>query len=70
LCFTLDAGANVHLLYPEANAKEVVAWIASDLAQYCQNQQYIHDRVGSGAKKNVILYHERAAFLFQNSFVW
>ena len=29
LCFTLDAGANVHLLYPQKNKEEVGAFIAS-----------------------------------------
>lgn len=51
VCFTLDAGANVHLLYPDESAEKVMEWIENELALYCQNQQYIHDRVGSGAKK-------------------
>jgi diphosphomevalonate decarboxylase len=51
LCFTLDAGANVHLLYPNENAEKVMDWIENELASYCQNHQYIHDRVGNGAKK-------------------
>ena len=50
-CFTLDAGANVHLLYPEAEKEGVEAFIASDLAQFCQKGHYIKDRVGNGAKK-------------------
>lgn len=51
VCFTLDAGANVHLLYPNENADTVMNWIETILAPYCQNQQYIHDSVGGGAKK-------------------
>jgi len=51
LCFTLDAGANVHLLYPNENAEKVMDWIENEWASYCQNHQYIHDRVGNGAKK-------------------
>lgn len=50
LCFTLDAGANVHLLYPDSFAETVQAFIRSDLASYCQDGQYIDDQVGSGAK--------------------
>ncbi|MFP9115765.1 diphosphomevalonate decarboxylase [Flavobacterium sp. RHBU_3] len=49
VCFTLDAGANVHVLYPEANKAEVLQFIANDLAVFCQNGQYIEDQVGSGA---------------------
>ena len=51
ICFTLDAGANVHILYPQ-NEKEVVQnFIEKELANYCQKKQYICDSVGFGAKK-------------------
>jgi diphosphomevalonate decarboxylase len=51
LCFTLDAGANVHVLYPE-NEKEVVhQFVKNELVALCQNQQYICDRIGFGAKR-------------------
>ncbi len=49
LCFTLDAGANVHLLYPEKEKKETLEFIKSELLRYCQNSQYITDEVGKGA---------------------
>lgn len=49
VCFTLDAGANVHMLYPAANKDAVDGLIKSKLAQYCQNEHYICDRVGNGA---------------------
>ena len=51
LCFTLDAGANVHLLYPEREKKSILQLIKNDLINYCQNQQFIIDQVGFGAKK-------------------
>ncbi len=51
VCFTLDAGANVHVLYPEEHKKEVLKFIAEELAQYCENGQYINDQVGKGAVK-------------------
>lgn len=50
LCFTLDAGANVHLLYPKDHYTAVQAFIQSDLVAFCQDGQYIDDQVGSGAK--------------------
>ena len=50
LCFTLDAGANVHLLYPDNYKKTVLNFIDNELIVYCENQQYICDEVGSGAK--------------------
>lgn len=49
LCFTLDAGANVHLLYPEAHKKEVHDFIENQLKQHCEDGFYIHDRCGEGA---------------------
>ena len=51
LCFTLDAGANLHLLYPENEAKEIIRFINTELVVYCQNGHYICDRIGFGAKK-------------------
>ncbi|MCG9970497.1 diphosphomevalonate/mevalonate 3,5-bisphosphate decarboxylase family protein [Christiangramia crocea] len=51
VCFTLDAGANVHLLYPSANETKVLEFIKNELVAYCQNGHYICDRVGTGAKK-------------------
>ncbi len=51
LCFTLDAGANVHLLYPESEADQVYEFINNELVVYCQNGHYICDRIGFGAKQ-------------------
>ena len=51
VCFTLDAGANVHVLYPEDHETKVLEFINNELVVYCQNGQYICDQVGSGAKK-------------------
>ncbi len=49
VCFTLDAGANVHVLYPEAVAKEVYPFIRQELLKYCQQGQHLCDRTGPGA---------------------
>ena len=51
VCFTLDAGANVHLLFPKAYKVEIMDWIVSDLAAYCQQQHYIADEIGEGAER-------------------
>lgn len=50
VCFTLDAGANVHVLYPNNFRDEVQKFIADELAKYCQNNQFIHDEMGFGAE--------------------
>jgi len=51
LCFTLDAGANVHVLYPHSEKDTVNAFIQNDLVQYCKNGEYILDEAGLGAVK-------------------
>ncbi|SDR96532.1 diphosphomevalonate decarboxylase [Gillisia sp. Hel1_33_143] len=51
VCFTLDAGANVHVLYPKKNKVEILEFIKNELVAYCENGQYICDQIGNGAKK-------------------
>lgn len=51
ICFTLDAGPNIHLLYPESVKSTVQQFINNDLIQYCENGQVINDHVGSGPIK-------------------
>ena len=51
ICFTLDAGANVHVLYPKNEKQQVQQFISDELAVFCQNGQYIHDETSMGAKK-------------------
>jgi diphosphomevalonate decarboxylase len=51
VCFTLDAGANVHVLYPENDSAKVLQFIKNELVGYCQNGQYICDQLGIGSLK-------------------
>jgi len=51
VCFTLDAGANVHVLYPKNEAEDTLEFIKNELVAYCQNGHYICDQIGFGAKK-------------------
>jgi diphosphomevalonate decarboxylase len=50
ICFTLDAGANVHVLFPESEAKEIQEFIKKELTVHCQHAHYIEDKLGKGAK--------------------
>lgn len=52
VCFTLDAGANVHVLYPENVKENVLQFIKDELVGYCQNAQYICDEIGRGSIEN------------------
>ena len=49
-CFTLDAGPNVHLLYPDASDKQVKQFIKENLSQYCHDNQCIDDVVQNNQK--------------------
>lgn len=50
LYFTLDAGANVHLLYPAHSRDKVRRFIQEELSPFC-NGRFIHDTVGQGPQK-------------------
>ena len=45
VCFTLDAGPNVHILYPDADDARVKNFIKENLLQYCHDNQCIDDIV-------------------------
>jgi diphosphomevalonate decarboxylase len=49
--FTLDAGANVHLLYSPEDAHAVEQFISSELQQYCEDGIVIMDRMGEGPEE-------------------
>jgi diphosphomevalonate decarboxylase len=51
LCFTLDAGPNIHLLYPESESAQIMNFIGHSLAGYCENQRWIPDLIGEGSKE-------------------
>ena len=51
VCFTLDAGANVHVLFPDKYSDKVYNFIETKLKVYCENNSYIKDYVGFGAKQ-------------------
>ena len=48
--FTLDAGPNVHILYPESYRKEVIKFIEDELVVLCDANQWIDDSTGKGPK--------------------
>lgn len=49
LCFTLDAGANVHLLFPSEESDTIYNFIDSELSGFCEDGGILKDRVGDGA---------------------
>jgi len=51
LYFTLDAGPNVHLLYPKSEERKVEDFVEYELREYCENRKVIYDEVGAGPVK-------------------
>ena len=55
LYFTLDAGPNLHLLYPDNIAESVKDFIKSNLLCYCENKIYLPDHCGNGPEQIKVL---------------
>ena len=51
VCFTIDAGPNVHLLYPDSIKVDISQLIKRELIVFCDNNQYLSDNIGQGPKK-------------------
>lgn len=49
--FSMDAGPNIHLLYPQWEEAKVRPWIEQALAPLCANGEVLYDSVGSGPVK-------------------
>jgi diphosphomevalonate decarboxylase len=49
--FTIDAGPNIHVLYPDSVKKEISDFIHQELKSLCANGMIIQDRVGNGPEK-------------------
>lgn len=54
--FTIDAGPNIHLIYPGEYRNQVNTFIDQNLKKYCENGKVIHDHVGAGAELIEVLY--------------
>jgi len=50
ISFTVDAGANVHLIYPKAFSTEIMEIVKRELLVYCHEGAYLCDNVGLGAQ--------------------
>ena len=51
VCFTIDAGPNIHVVYPEDFESRVKDFIQSELLVYCDAKQWIDDGMGKGPEK-------------------
>jgi len=48
--FTIDAGPNIHLIYPQSVEARIEEFIQSDLVTFCHDNKYIIDECGKGAR--------------------
>lgn len=51
LCFTLDAGPNVHLLYKDEDKSIVHDFITNKLIGFLENNKWIDDSIGKGPQR-------------------
>lgn len=49
--FTIDAGANLHVIYTPDDEKKVTPFIEQDLKKFCEDGTIIHDEMGTGPEK-------------------
>ncbi len=50
LCYTLDAGPNVHLLFPSSHKESITSLIESELVPLLPTNRWIEDQMGSGPR--------------------
>lgn len=51
VCFTLDAGPNVHLIYPRSDELRVKEFILYELKNLCENERVFWDEEGEGPSR-------------------
>lgn len=49
--FTLDAGPNVHVIYPDHVKEDASKFVSDVLLQYCEDGRHIFDQMGNGPTK-------------------
>jgi diphosphomevalonate decarboxylase len=49
--FTLDAGANVHLIYADEDSHQAEGFIRAELVPFCEDEKVIYDRMGWGPRQ-------------------
>jgi len=51
LCFTLDAGPNIHLLFPKSDFDNVSSFVKTELSELLEDGKYLLDEKGEGPRK-------------------
>ena len=51
VCFTLDAGPNIHMLYRRQDKTQIKHFIETELLPFCEDGRWIDDEAGNGPKR-------------------
>lgn len=51
ICFTIDAGPNIHVLFPKKAVSQVEQWIQSEWKDYLDAHKIIKDQMGEGPER-------------------
>ena len=49
--FTIDAGPNIHLIYPGNYSDQIRPFIQNELLPFCENSKVIYDCIGKGPER-------------------
>lgn len=49
--FTIDAGPNIHLIYPDSAKSDIQRWISSEMLQFCEANSVMDDQIGKGPQR-------------------
>ena len=58
ICFTLDAGPNIHLLYPASERERTIDFIENKLMPFLESSSWIDDKMGKGPELIKNILHE------------
>ncbi len=51
VCFTLDIGPNIHLLFPSAYKDQIASLVKNDLLSFCEGKKVFSDCIGKGPEQ-------------------
>ncbi len=51
ICYTIDAGPNIHVLFSKKYASNILDWLKSEFPDYVEHSRIIYDNVGTGPIK-------------------
>ena len=62
----MDAGPNVHLLYPKNEEANISPWLENNIRPLCHQQLIIFDEIGDGPEKSLHMNFKKTEGLITN----